>query len=171
MFTNFFYNMTTFCFLLATLVPHTGICMTINSLKITLEEKDPNYLSSYLENKITTEANNKTGLKKVCEFAIKAHDEEGNIVGGLSGYEFYGSIVIDVLWVEPAYRKLKIGSSLMEKLEEIAKERKVKFITVSTMEWWECVDFYENHGFELEFVRDGFEMGYKQYHLKKHLIS
>jgi GNAT superfamily N-acetyltransferase len=153
-------------------MPHHAISQTnnvdINKLKISITDS-PHHLEESLALKITEEASLKTGLKKVCNFGIEVTDENNKLIGGLSGYEFYGSLIIDILWIDPLYRKKTIGSLLLKKVDDLAKQRSIKFISVSTMEWWDCVNFYEKHGFKLEFIREGFDNGYKQYHLKKTL--
>ncbi|MBW8308656.1 MAG: GNAT family N-acetyltransferase [Candidatus Paracaedibacteraceae bacterium] len=156
------------------LMPHQALSqrgnVDIDKLKISLTTPS-DHLEEHLALKITEEASLKTGLKKVCSFGIEVKDENNKLIGGLSGYEFYGSLVIDVLWIDPLYRKKTIGSLLLKKVDALAKQRNIKFISVSTMEWWDCVHFYEKHGFKLEFIRDGFDNGYKQYHLKKTLLE
>ncbi|WP_175282126.1 GNAT family N-acetyltransferase [Candidatus Odyssella thessalonicensis] len=136
-----------------------------------VEAEDPEEFDSYLGTKITNEAVSKTGLKKVQSIALAVKNQKDETIGGLSGYEFYGAFIIDILWIEPDYRNQKIGSSLLAKAEEIAKQRNLNFLSVSTMEWWQCSDFYIKHGFKLEFIREGFHKNYKQYHLKKDLSN
>ena len=137
------------------------------AMKIVGSEEEKDYAD--LVEKITTEASQKTQLPKVSNYCLKAIDNQGKMVGGLAGYEFYGSFYIDVLWIESEHRKNGIGSLLLRQLEKESRNKGLLFLSVSTMEWWDAKDFYEKNGFQLEFVREGFANSYKQYHLRKNI--
>lgn len=130
---------------------------------------DTNETYDYLVFQIGQEAARNTGLNQSSNITIELRNKENKIIAGMAGYEFYGSLVIDVLWVDSHYRKLGIGTTLLNKTEEIARSKNLSFISVSTMEWWNCKGFYEKNGFLLEFTREGFDKNYKQYHLIKRL--
>lgn len=137
------------------------------TMKIVGSEEEKDYTD--LVEKITTEASQKTQLPIVSNYCLKAIDNQGEMVGGLAGYEFYGSFYIDVLWIAPGHRKNGIGSLLLRQLEKESRDKGLLFLSVSTMEWWDAKEFYEKNGFQLEFVRKGFANGYKQYHLRKNI--
>lgn len=123
----------------------------------------------YISSSITNEASEKTGLKTISYINLEATNTNQKTVGGLAAYEFYGSMVIEILWINPDYRKYGIGKKLLKRIETIAYELNLNFISVSTMEWWECKEFYEKMGYELEFTRHGFGNDYCQYHLIRKL--
>jgi GNAT superfamily N-acetyltransferase len=102
---------------------------------------------------------------------LKAVNTNQKMVGGLSAYTFYGCLVIDVIWIEPCFRRKGIGMALIQNAEILAKKKGLSMISVSTMEWWEATQFYKKCGFCIEFVRKGFRGGFKQYHLIKHLLK
>lgn len=154
-----------FSLLLLTILLNTIPTYADMNIIVSSEEK----IYSTLVDKITSEGAKITKLPKVSAYSLQAINDNEEMVGGLAGFEFYGSFVIDVLWVEPEHRHKSIGSLLLKKLEEFGKEKGLKFISVSTMEFWGALHFYEKNGFEIEFVRNEFANNYKQYHLIKKL--
>jgi ribosomal protein S18 acetylase RimI-like enzyme len=149
------------------------ICLFLNTnasgvdMKIIISSEDKVY--STLVDNITTEGAAITQLPKVSAYCLQALNNSGKMIGGLAGYEFYGSFIVDVLWIDPEHRKQGIGSLLLKKLEEFGKEKKLKFLSVTSMGWWNALPFYEKNGFEIEFIREGFENNYRQYQLIKNL--
>jgi len=90
---------------------------------------------------------------KSCYLAIK--DEKGMILGGTFGHNIFGGLHIDILWVTEALRGQGYGSELLEKLEKWARDQGCAFSCLFTMNW-EAREFYENHGYTVEFERDGY---------------
>lgn len=97
--------------------------------------------------------------------------KNGVFIGGVVGYYLYGSIVIDILWVDPAYRHKGIGSELLSLVEQTAQKNNIEFITVSTMSFWNASSFYTKHGFTLEGERKGYVKGFTQLHFIKKIKS
>jgi ribosomal protein S18 acetylase RimI-like enzyme len=56
----------------------------------------------------------------------------------------------------------------MLEAEKIGFKRQCTFATVDTMDW-EALSFYQKLGYNIEFVREGFEKDSKMYMLKKRL--
>ncbi len=137
-------------------------------IKIVELEQETEFYGVILD-KITTEAAQKTGLSKVKPFYLEIRDDNNKLIGGLAGYEFYGSLLIDILWVDPDHRKKGLGSRLLKKAEELAIKSHLKFITVASMEFWGCKSFYEKNGFTIEYIREGFAGDFKQYNFIKEL--
>ena len=82
------------------------------------------------------------------------------------GVILYGAMHVDTLFVDIDFRRQNIGSTLMEKAEELAKSKDCKFITLNTM-CWEARGFYEKLGYALEYERSGYAGGSVLYALKK----
>jgi ribosomal protein S18 acetylase RimI-like enzyme len=108
------------------------------------------------------------GMSRIQPFCLMIKDGLNGIVAGAKGASIYGCLYIDLLWVRPELRRLKLGSKLMLAAEELALERKCTFMTVSTMDW-EALPFYQKFGYEIEFVREGFEKDSKMFFLRKNL--
>ena len=126
-------------------------------------EKEMKYLFAHFAEGSKTARN----MTPVGEIFFSLKDAKGNLVGGIQGYYFYGSGLVDMLWVEKPYRRKGYGHKLMEAFEKHVRNCGGTFMTVATMDWWDAVPFYKSMGYEVEFVREGYEKGSKQYSLRK----
>lgn len=117
---------------------------------------------------ISEHAKQVAGLDPGEGFAFYIKDESQTILGGCSGYIFYGSIYVDLLWVHEDLRGKNYGAQLMKHAEHLGKEKNCTMMTVSTMDF-EARGFYEKLGFEVEFERKGFVKGHSMFFLKKDL--
>ncbi|MBP9752190.1 MAG: GNAT family N-acetyltransferase [Proteobacteria bacterium] len=122
-----------------------------------------------LAESITSEANQKFGLNKIRSITLCATNHDNKKIGGIVAYEYYGTLQIEILWIETEYRKKGIGKALMKKAESIANNLKLKKINISTMECWDSLSFYKKLGYKVEFVRTGFDKDLKQYFLSKRI--
>ncbi len=117
---------------------------------------------------LNNEAMNKRNVSLVQEVSYLVKDSQDQVVGVIVGYIFYGSLIIDILWVEKDHRNRGLGKKLVNKLEAFAISQNAKFSIVNTMDWWEANIFYESLYYELEYVREGYEDQSKMYSLIKH---
>lgn len=99
-------------------------------------------------------------------FAFIIQNEKQKFLGGIQGFYYYGCFYIDLLFVINEARGKGYGSQLMQKAEELAKTRECLFMAVNTMDF-EAKPFYEKHGFEIEFTRNGFEKNSEMYFFRK----
>lgn len=137
-----------------------------NNFTITENNTDDKFYNFLLEN-ITSEGASKFKTSKVSSLFLKVTSSKEEIIGGVAAYIFYGSIQIDILWVKKEYRQKGIGKALIQHLESIAKNKKLKMISVATMDGWNNINFYKKQGFSVEFIKKGFEKGLIQYYLVK----
>lgn len=56
----------------------------------------------------------------------------------------------------------------MSKIEEWAKENKARFLVLDTFDF-QAKEFYEKSGYEVEFIRKGYQNGHKLYKMRKEL--
>jgi GNAT superfamily N-acetyltransferase len=138
-------------------------------VSLTIEySADPSFADKqFLTTGICQEAALKKGLSPIEPFAFFLKDETGNTVGGITGVCYYGCLFIDELYVSPDYRGKGWGSRLMDAAE--CHDRHCTFYTVTTMDW-EARDFYEKHGYKVEFVRSGYEKDSRLYFMRKNFI-
>lgn len=101
-------------------------------------------------------------------FAFVFEDDNKNAQAFIEGYCYYSCCYIDLLATEEYARNKGYASQLIQKAENLAKERGCLFMAVNTMDF-EARPFYEKHGFKVEFVREGFEKKSKMYFLRKAL--
>lgn len=106
--------------------------------------------------------------KPIKSFGIFIKDTSENVLGGVKGATYYGCLYVDMLWLKEELRHQGFGTRLMEEAERIGREHECSFAAVNTMDW-EALSFYQKLGYEIEFVRDGYEKQSKMYLLRKNL--
>ncbi len=110
------------------------------------------------------------GLPPIQPFSVFIKNQKLDILGGVSGVTFYGSLYVDSLWIHKTMRRQGWGTKLICEAEQIAIERGVKFMTLHTMDW-EGLPFYQKLGYSIEFVRDGYHKNSKMFLLRKNLLG
>ncbi|STY78870.1 acyl-CoA N-acyltransferase [Legionella wadsworthii] len=95
---------------------------------------------------------------------IKNGDE---VIAGICSEVYTWKILyISVFFVEEKYRNQGLGTILLNKVEEKAKELGVTLIHLDTFEF-QAKDFYLKHGYEEFGVLDDCPKGHKRYYMKK----
>jgi GNAT superfamily N-acetyltransferase len=95
-------------------------------------------------------------------------DESGAVIAGLLGETKWGWLYVDKLWVSDAARGAGLGSRLLARAEEIARERDCIGAYLKTFEH-QARPFYEQRGYELFGTHEGYPAGTRQYYLCKRL--
>lgn len=108
------------------------------------------------------------GMSRIKPFSYLVKGEDNSLIGGVTGSTYYGYMYVELLWVDPQYRKHKWGSKLMQAAENLAKERNCSYICVTTMDW-EAKPFYQKLGYEISYIHEGFENDSQMYVLRKKL--
>ncbi|WP_137663779.1 GNAT family N-acetyltransferase [Enterococcus hulanensis] len=70
------------------------------------------------------------------------------LAGAVVGKKQYDTLHISLLGVGDEYKKLGVGSKLMQAIEEQALQEKVKTITLTTKAY-QALGFYLKHGYEV----------------------
>ena len=109
------------------------------------------------------------GMSRIRPFAFFIKDSAKVILAGAKGVTLYGCLYVDLLWVAPELRHKRLGSKLISACEKLGQERGCTFVTLTTMDW-EALHFYQKLGYEIEFIREGYEKNSKMYALRKNLI-
>lgn len=91
---------------------------------------------------------------------------DGKMVGGAFGYDSWGWLYIELLWVDEAYRGNDIATQLMDNMEQYAKDNDLNRIKLETGSF-QALDFYKKRGFEIFGELDDYPIGHKEYYLKK----
>ncbi len=115
---------------------------------------------------IFQEAFKARGMQPIRSFSFMMKDESEAVQGGVTGTTYYGYMYVELLWVDPKYRKQQWGCKLMEAAEKLAKERNCAYICVTTMDW-EAMPFYKKLGYQIDYTHDGFENNSLMYILRK----
>ncbi len=140
----------------------------INKSPYQLEHYDTIPHEEILFRGISEEAFRAKGLPPIRPFSIFIKDQKQNVLGGVSGTTFYGSLYVDSLWIDASLRHQGWGTKLMHEAEKIGKERGASFVTLNTMDW-EALPFYQRLGYSIEFTRKGYEKDSKMFMLRKNL--
>ncbi len=72
--------------------------------------------------------------------------EQGKVVAGLKGLAGWGWLYVRVLWVEESHRHQRLGSRLLERGEQLARERGCIGACLSSFTFQAPI-FYERHGY------------------------
>jgi len=135
-----------------------------------IEQQDtiPKECEEILYREISGEALRSKGLPPIQPFSVFLKDEKNNLLGGVTGTTFYGSLYVDSLWVDQSLRHQGWGTKLMHEAEKIGRARGAHFATLNTMDW-EALPFYQKLGYTIEFTREGYLKNSKMFMLRKSL--
>jgi ribosomal protein S18 acetylase RimI-like enzyme len=98
-------------------------------------------------------------------------EEDGEIIGILTGRATYDDVNIHDLIVAKNYRRSGVGSKLMRAVEEFFADKKYRYINVTTHEFM-APKFYPKLGYELEFISENKECPkLSKYFFRKKLTS
>lgn len=116
------------------------------------------YKDSFNEevNRIIDDGFNKYAKKNdvICNYKsfIFVAKDENRIVGIITGHSYYSEVHISDLIVLEEYRGKRIGSQLVEAVEEYYKNKEFKNINLTTYAF-QAPEFYKKCGFKVEFIR------------------
>ena len=101
------------------------------------------------------------------EFCFAA-EEDGNILGVITGRAYYNEVHIGDLIVASSVRKGGIGSKLVRAVEDNYRGNGYDKITLTTF-GFQAPEFYKKLGYEVEFVREDKDPKLSKYFLAKQL--
>ncbi|MDY6339433.1 MAG: GNAT family N-acetyltransferase [Saccharofermentans sp.] len=101
------------------------------------------------------------------EFCFAA-EEDGKILGVITGRAYYNEVHIGDLIVASYVRKGGIGSKLVRAVEDNYRGKGYDKITLTTF-GFQAPEFYKKLGYEIEFVREDKEPKLSKYFLAKQL--
>lgn len=100
--------------------------------------------------------------------ALFLRDKEGKIIAGLEGSTYWQWLNIRLLWVSDDLRGRGIGSALMKKAEELARNRGCHASVVDTFSF-QATEFYKKLGYEVFGVLENFPIDHKRFYMRKKL--
>lgn len=107
-----------------------------------------------------------TQKPEVIDINVTIKNGDELIAGICSEVYTWRILYISVFFVEEKYRNQGLGTVLLNKVEEKAKELGVTLIHLDTFEF-QAKDFYLKHGYEEFGVLDDCPKGHKRYYMKK----
>lgn len=103
------------------------------------------------------------------EVSLFAYDEAGKAVGGLLGTTEFSWLKLDLMSTHKEVRGQGIGQELLERAENLARERGCKYSFVDTMED-QAAGFYQKFGYQVAGqIPDWDSHGHKKFFLVKTL--
>lgn len=98
--------------------------------------------------------------------AVLLKDDGGRTVGGLTGRAIYDWLFIELLHIPESFRGQGVGTKLMAKAEEFARQHRLAGIWLDTYDF-QARGFYEKLGFAVFGTIDGHPRGGARYFLEK----
>ena len=99
---------------------------------------------------------------------LYVEDEMGNLMAGLVAETFGNWLEIEYLFVKEELRGQGIGSKLLERAENEAKNRNCRFSFVNTYQF-QAPDFYLSHGYKEVFALQDYPYTGQRYYYQKNL--
>lgn len=96
-------------------------------------------------------------------FSLKRGAE---LLGAICGSVYWDGLEIDILWVDPRYRRQGLGRRLVGEAEDYARGRGAVIAFLKTVE---ARDFYTRLGYAVFGVLEDRPVGTRLYHMKKRL--
>ncbi len=95
-------------------------------------------------------------------------EEDGKILGAITGRAYYDEVHVVDLIVDPGCRRSGLGSRLVATVEEAYKNKGYAQITLTTF-GFQAPEFYKKLGYQIEFVRESKDPKLSKYFLSKAL--
>ena len=93
--------------------------------------------------------------------------KDDKIVAGIVARMYCWNVVyVDTLWVDSSYRGKKLGSLLLEEVENDAKSKGAKLIHLDTFDF-QAKEFYEKQGYIVFGILENCPEKHYRYYLKK----
>ncbi len=108
------------------------------------------------------------GSAESVPLAAIARDGGGRLVGGVAGRTIYGHLLIEVVWVDESRRGQGLGRQLMERAEQVARERGCVAAQVDTLSF-QGPAFYGRLGYAVIGTVPDFPPGHQRFFLLKSL--
>ena len=102
------------------------------------------------------------------DLGVFFHGEKGEILAGLIGNTHGNWMTVKYLWVSEKLRGQNIGSQILKKAEETAKERGCKYAFLDTFSF-QAPEFYKKYGYKEKFVLEEYPVESKRYYFTKNL--
>lgn len=102
------------------------------------------------------------------EYCFVAEEDDGTILGVITGRAYYNEVHIGDLIVASDNRRGGVGSSLVQEVEKAYSGRGYEKITLTTF-GFQAPEFYKKLGYEVEFIREDKDPKLSKYFLAKSL--
>jgi ribosomal protein S18 acetylase RimI-like enzyme len=128
------------------------------------EEDDPK-IGEFINKEFTDYALKNEVTLGYDEFCF-VEEEDGKILGAITGRAYYNEVHIGDLIVSKDCRRTGLGSKLVKAVEEYYSGKCYDIITLTTF-GFQAPDFYKKLGYKIEFVRENKDPKLSKYFLSK----
>jgi len=88
-------------------------------------------------------------LEPIKHVVVHARDGSGRLLGGVIAGLGFSWAYVDVLWVDEAERRRGLGTKLLARLEEVARQQGIFKARLNTASFQGQVAFYERRGYQV----------------------
>lgn len=125
-------------------------------------------IGSFINEEFTSYAEDSDVKLNYEEFCFAAEDDDGAILGVITGRAYYNEVHIGDLIIHRSHRKCGLGSRLVTAVEEAYRNAGYEKITLTTF-GFQAPGFYKKLGYEVEFVREDKDPKLTKYFLSKQI--
>ena len=129
-----------------------------------VEEDDPK-IGEFINKEFTDYALKNEVTLGYDEFCF-VEEEDGKILGAITGRAYYNEVHIGDLIVSKDCRRSGLGSRLVKAVEEYYSGKCYDIITLTTF-GFQAPEFYKKLGYKIEFVRENKDPKLSKYFLSK----
>lgn len=129
-----------------------------------VEEDDPK-IGEFINKEFTDYATKNEVTLGYDEFCF-VEEEDGKILGAITGRAYYNEVHIGDLIVDKECRKSGLGTKLVRAVEEYYSGKCYDIITLTTF-GFQAPEFYKKLGYKVEFVRENKDPKLSKYFLSK----
>lgn len=136
--------------------------------QIESQQDDPSTLERELATALNRHNMEATGQHETWPVAYRVRDDDGTLIGGVSGYVWAHWLYVSVLWVHPSRRGRGIGASLLAQAEQFALEKGCRDAYLTTFDF-QAPGLYRRHGYRVFGRLEDYPAGHTHYFLHKRL--
>jgi GNAT superfamily N-acetyltransferase len=101
-------------------------------------------------------------------FGVYLRASDGSTLGGLNAELRWTWLYVAHLWLPEEHRGRGIGSELLRRAEEFAREQGARAAYLDTLDF-QAVDFYQRRGYMVFGTLEDFPPGFRRFYLQKAL--
>lgn len=137
-------------------------------MKIEVLENPEQALIDFLDKKIAEFNWQNWEVSKRTPLAVQVTNDSNDVIAGAAARSFGDWLLINTLWVSEELRGQNMGSQLLKALEEAGKKRGCVKCLLDTLNF-QAMPFYEKHGYETQWIQEGYPKTGCKYFMVKQL--
>lgn len=142
--------------------------MEVSAMEIKRAEDITDDIGAFLDRQFTRYGTDNDVDLNFEEFCFVSRDDDGSIMGVITGRAYYNEVHIGDLIVAREARRSGLGSRLVRTVEDAFSGKGYTVITLTTF-GFQAPEFYKKLGYEIEFVREYKDPKLSKYFFRKDL--